>query len=158
MIAPLVVKEIERLLADGELSQRKIAHVTGVSRGTVGAIASGKRRDYVTPPADEEADSQRPTGPPQRCAECGGMVYMPCRLCRLRKLVGESRAALRSPRSEGPLKLELSDNHQARYEEVRVRRIEEGPGRRRGSRTPSGQRAPETEQPLSVPSWRKDHR
>ena len=51
MLAPSVVEEIRRLLAEDTLSYRKIARLTGVSRGTIGAIASGKRPDYQqTPP------------------------------------------------------------------------------------------------------------
>ena len=40
MIAPKVVDEIRRLLAQRKLSQRKIAKRLRISRGTVGAIAA----------------------------------------------------------------------------------------------------------------------
>ena len=46
MIGEDTVAEIRRLLADGSLSQRKIAGLTHVSRGTVSAIASGRRPQY----------------------------------------------------------------------------------------------------------------
>ena len=46
MIAPGIVAEIRRLLAEEKLSQRKIGRLVGVSRGTVAAIASGTRPDY----------------------------------------------------------------------------------------------------------------
>lgn len=82
MLAPGMVAEIRRLLAEGRLSQRKIARVTGISRATVGAIANGRRPDY--PPRATPELFERPEGPPQRCATCGGMVYLPCRLCRVR--------------------------------------------------------------------------
>ncbi len=43
MITATVVDEIRRMLREGRLSQRKIAVRIGVSRGTVNAIALGKR-------------------------------------------------------------------------------------------------------------------
>ena len=46
MLAAEVVLEICRLLGEGELSQRAIADRMRVSRGTVGAIANGKRPIY----------------------------------------------------------------------------------------------------------------
>ena len=46
MIKPEVVEEIERLLGEEKLSQRKVARLTGVSRGTIATIAAGKRPDY----------------------------------------------------------------------------------------------------------------
>ena len=46
MIATTVVKEIERLLHEEKLSQRKVALLMGVSRGTIGTIADGRRPDY----------------------------------------------------------------------------------------------------------------
>ena len=46
MIAAAKIKEVERLLAENQLSHRKIAKATGISRATVGAIASGRRPDY----------------------------------------------------------------------------------------------------------------
>ena len=45
MIATSVVDEIRRLLQEGCLSQRKIAAQIGVSRGTVNAIALGRRAE-----------------------------------------------------------------------------------------------------------------
>lgn len=84
MIAQEMVQEIRRLLAAGALSQRKIARVTGVSRATISAIASGKRPDNPPRVRDEEED--RPLGPPVRCSGCGGRVYIPCRLCRVRAI------------------------------------------------------------------------
>ena len=126
MIAPSVVHEIKRLLAEGKYSQRRIARLIGVSRGTVGAIASGKRRDYERSPRDGETGLERPVGPPQRCPGCGGLVYLPCRLCRVRKLIAERRVARPPVRPEPPLRLELSDEQRARYERVRARRTRQG--------------------------------
>lgn len=123
MLAPSMVAEIRRLLAEDKLSQRKIARLSGVSRGTVGAIASGKRPDYGPRPSDDEPD--RPSGPPQRCATCGGMVYMPCRLCALRERPAATGKSLRmDPRPDLPLELELRPEHRRRYEQVRAWREE----------------------------------
>jgi DNA-binding XRE family transcriptional regulator len=132
MIAPSVVHEIRRLLAQGNYSQRKIARITGVSRGTVGAIASGKRRDYGLRVKDPEMELEEPGGPPRRCPGCGGLVSMPCRLCHVRKLVAEVRIARPPAKREGPLQLDLSDDHRARYERIRLRRTRTAP--RRGGR------------------------
>ena len=127
MIAPRVVQEVRRLLAEGKLSQRAIAKVTRVSRGTVSAIATGKRPDYETlRSARLEEESPQAAGPPQRCPGCGGMVYMPCRACETREVAATSgrRYALRPlTQRDEPLELDLIDEHRACYEEVRLQRI-----------------------------------
>jgi predicted XRE-type DNA-binding protein len=46
MLSPAVVKKVRRLLAEGQLSQRKIATQLAISRGSVAAICHGRRRDY----------------------------------------------------------------------------------------------------------------
>lgn len=87
MLALPLVQEIDRLLQEGKLSQRKIAARLGVSRGTVGAIASGRRGLYgKDPDADRasNANSLAPQLPPERCQRCGAFVYMPCLICRAR--------------------------------------------------------------------------
>jgi hypothetical protein len=126
MIAPKVVAEIRRLLAEETLSQRKIGQLMGVSRGSVAAIASGRRPDYEElyhQSWDEQGDE--PAGPPERCPGCGGMVYMPCQLCRARKTIAK-RPRLVPPRGAVPadelLELNLRPEHLARYEEVRAGR------------------------------------
>jgi len=85
MIASDVVKEIRQMLAEGSLSQRAIAQRMGVSRGTVCAIAQGKRRDY--PPRFFQKDMYfvPPAGRPVRCSGCGGLVQMPCLACYIRR-------------------------------------------------------------------------
>ena len=127
MIAPGVVEEVRRLLAEDKLSQRKIAQRVGICRGTVLKIAAGKRPDYhlLRPPGDE---SQQACGPPSRCPDCGGMVYPPCRLCRARRLAASLRPR-RFPRRANmePLGLQLKEEHQRRYEEVRAAHIAKGP-------------------------------
>jgi transcriptional regulator with XRE-family HTH domain len=124
MIAAHLVEQIEHLLAEGRLSHRKIARFTGVSRGTIGAIASGRRqvRPRKIYPWEEEAEV--PDSPPERCPTCGGMVYMPCRLCRTKKAVATMpalRATMlaRMRQRVEPLGLNLKSAHHQRYEEVR---------------------------------------
>jgi hypothetical protein len=85
MLALSVVEEIGRLLKEGELSQRAIAAQLGVSRGTVGAIASGRRALYGRDPEMEDTDPHVPTSAPERCPECGYLVFMPCLVCRTRE-------------------------------------------------------------------------
>ncbi|MBN2475836.1 MAG: helix-turn-helix domain-containing protein [Pirellulales bacterium] len=142
MIAPEIVDEIRRLLAEGRLSQRKIARRTGVSRNTVGAIATGRRRDRKRRhPGRLEADDAPPAGPPQRCPGCGGMVWMPCRLCRTR-----ARMSPRQPTPvprwlrpvDQPLGLDLKGEYRARYQQVRARRAE-------------------AERALLQPAWQEEH-
>jgi transcriptional regulator with XRE-family HTH domain len=120
MIASVLVAEVQRLLAEGKLSQRAIARHAQISRGTVGAIASGRRPDYEILTTDSEEES---IGPPQRCPGCGGLVYMPCRLCRVRG----KRAQESPPRPESQFaesqqrpRLELRHEHFVRYEQVRA--------------------------------------
>ena len=93
MISPQIVAEVRRLLAEEKHSHRKIARLTGISRGSVGAIASGRRPDYE--PLREEDEEEEPAGPPRRCPNCGGLVYVPCRLCRVRKTHGREAGVRR---------------------------------------------------------------
>jgi hypothetical protein len=84
MLALSTVLEIDRLLHEGTLSQRQIAVRLGVSRGTVGAIASGRRAlvgnespPHGTPTASSQAR-------PERCPRCGHRVRVPCMVCLAR--------------------------------------------------------------------------
>jgi DNA-directed RNA polymerase subunit RPC12/RpoP len=77
-----MVEVVERMLAQGLVSQRRIAKLVGISRGTVNSIALG-RRPRISTPADE-FEQQR--GPLVRCPGCGGKVFMPCLLCHVRQL------------------------------------------------------------------------
>ncbi|NQU24563.1 MAG: helix-turn-helix transcriptional regulator [Candidatus Nealsonbacteria bacterium] len=86
MITVTVVSEIREMLAEGRLSQRQIARGLGVSRGTVNAIARGRRPDYAARRSRPSDDFTAPSGPPRRCPECGGLVQMPCLACRVRQL------------------------------------------------------------------------
>jgi hypothetical protein len=82
MLAPHVVAEIKRLLAEGTWSQRKIARHLSVSRGIVSAIASGKRPERRRTPY-VGLDFIPPSGTPERCPRCGALVIRPCVACQL---------------------------------------------------------------------------
>jgi len=94
MVSQGVVDQILRLLAEGRLSQRKISRVVGVSRGTIGAIAKG-HRPRVRTTEERWGDPNRSLGPPKRCGGCGGLVYMPCLLCRTRNIQAAELARIR---------------------------------------------------------------
>ena len=85
MLPVTIVLEIQRLLSSGAWSQRKIAEMLGVSRGTVSAVAQGRRT-----PDDNDCDSdievrgfKHPRGTPRRCARCGVLTKMPCLSCQI---------------------------------------------------------------------------
>ncbi len=125
MLDPGFVEEIRRLLAAGRWSMRRIARELRVSRGTVHAIAHGRRRERRPPPTEDDP-AVEPSGPLVRCPGCGGLVVAPCRLCRVRrKHSGSCRGKLAGV-PEGPLELDLAGEHRARYERIRARRIRRG--------------------------------
>jgi hypothetical protein len=124
MIAPHLIEQVQQLLIEGKFSHRKIERITGVSRGTIGAIAAGKRCIRPRSAGFWEDEPVVPDVPPQRCPDCGGMVYMPCRLCRTQKAMAASAMlrALVKTRARQPvvlLGLNLKPVHRERYEEVR---------------------------------------
>ena len=84
MLPTALVHEIDRLLRQGELSHRKIASRLGVSRGTISAIANGRRGLFGKDPDDNRAAHIR-TAPPMRCPRCGYRVYPPCLICEARE-------------------------------------------------------------------------
>ena len=86
MIAAEVVHEVRNLLTAGTLSQRMIAQRLGVSRGTVNAIARGRRPDRVSRPKNPADDFIPPACLPRRCPGCGGLVRMPCLACHVRAI------------------------------------------------------------------------
>ncbi len=83
MLPQAKIEEVEKLLAEGKLSQRKISLLTGVCRSVVSQVASGERPDYASL-FEPDAESLEPSGEIERCPTCGARVYMPCRLCHLR--------------------------------------------------------------------------
>jgi len=84
MLPTALIHEIDRLLKEGELSHRKIAIRLGVSRGTIDAIANGRRGLYGKEP-DVNRPAHVPTSPPARCPRCGYRVYFPCLICNTRQ-------------------------------------------------------------------------
>ena len=83
MIKNEIIKQINKLIKQGELSQRQIAKNLGVSRGTVQAVAHGKRTELLPTAMKSAAKWVVPTGQPKRCTHCGGCVKMPCLACQL---------------------------------------------------------------------------
>ena len=63
-------QEVSTLLGQG-LAIRKIANDAGVSVGSVHSIKHGHHRPKETRP--------------KRCAECGHLVTLPCRICKARQ-------------------------------------------------------------------------
>ena len=118
MIPPSVVQEIRRLLAEGERSQRKIAKVVGVSRGSVSRIARGKRRDYPPRRRAGSASPRRATG---ALPELRGLGLHALPVVPLRVFVAGLKWAIarREAGPPGPVELELNEADRARYEEVR---------------------------------------
>ena len=84
MLKPEIVLKILFLLKEKKCSQRKVAKIIGVSRGTVSAIALGKRKLMRSLSAHEDASFISPQGPPRRCPLCGAKTQMPCLACQLR--------------------------------------------------------------------------
>jgi transcriptional regulator with XRE-family HTH domain len=85
MLPLATIKQIHLLLEQGELSQRQIAEMLEVSRGTVSAVASGRRGLYGTA-ADAKEVGLNFEGATVRCPSCGAQVFMPCLLCRAREM------------------------------------------------------------------------
>lgn len=116
MIAPATIREIERLLIEGQLSHRIIAERAGVARSTVSAVAKGTRLP------DDELDQTPEFDPeqaPERCPGCGAMVQMPCWLCKVRDLLADRKLLPPEPIVAAPLGLNLRPEHQVGYSEVR---------------------------------------
>ena len=127
MIAPVVIDQIRRLLAERKLSQRKIAALVGVSRGSVAGVARGDRPDYEAIRRKRQAlKDPLPRGPLGRCPTCGGKVYMPCRLCQMREELANRLPSPRDRRSVPTLNLELRGETLARYEAVHRLRMQQG--------------------------------
>ena len=83
MLESRIILEVIRLLKERKHSQRKIAQMMKVSRGTVSAIARGKRRRDFT-----ENVKITPKGPWVRCPDCGGKTQLPCTACYLKNMIG----------------------------------------------------------------------
>jgi hypothetical protein len=95
MLDPMKSAHIERLLQQGDLSQRQIARLAGVGRSSVAATAQGQR-----------GDAGEPESRPSRCPGCGGLVLLPCRLCFVRSWLQRSRQRAVGSRQKGEARLE----------------------------------------------------
>jgi transcriptional regulator with XRE-family HTH domain len=104
MIALPTVQEIDRLLKEGQLSQRQIAARLGVGRATVGAIASGRRGLHGREAPAPGLASIKSGAQAQRCPQCGHRVYAPCQICLAREhrdLRKKKSAADNATRAQG---------------------------------------------------------
>lgn len=103
MLPTALIMEVRRLLDRRELSYREIAKRLGVSRGLITAMAKGRRGDYGRDAGKETTTSspKRELGPATRCPACGGLVYLPCRLCAARA-INERRLAIIRFRQDRP--------------------------------------------------------
>jgi transcriptional regulator with XRE-family HTH domain len=122
---PAIIAEIERLLAEG-VKQREIARRLHVWRGLVADVAAGKRPDYEQLRRLKQEQLPQPPSEPCWCSACSAMVQMPCVACRTRQWMAKkgkqpSTQALES--LGGPLGMQLKEEHQRRYEEVRARKL-----------------------------------
>lgn len=133
--------KVLQLLSEEKLSQRHVARLTGVSRGTVAAIARGEwhARRRLRPNKEGDAPS-----PPTRCPNCGAMVTPPCLACRVRDLKARGEIPPLPEGTAGPLQVELHGPHYARYLEVRAAAMARGEGE-----PPSD----ENEEPADGDSW-----
>jgi hypothetical protein len=89
MLSQQVIDEARRLISEGELSQRQIAELLHISRGTVNALALGQRGGH----GRETSTAQPMPIRIARCRRCGGLVYLPCILCRTRRFIEERHRA-----------------------------------------------------------------
>lgn len=96
MLTNSTIEAARQLLSEGKLSRREIADKLGISRGSVNSIFNGTLTTHDERPRVADGDPLE-TGPIERCATCGGRVYMPCRLCAVRSWKIESADA--KPRS-----------------------------------------------------------
>ena len=103
-------------------SQRIIAKITGISRGSVAAI---KKRGYVRP-VRKQMPYPKSGEPPEieRCGRCETMAlaHEPCQICKLRRLHKHIQPVAHPP---SDITLELRPAEQLRYERLRVWQAEQ---------------------------------
>jgi predicted XRE-type DNA-binding protein len=95
MLSAALIREIDRMLSEGELSQRKIAARLGISRGIVSAVASGQRGLHGKADESEANTTCNRAGPPIRCPHCGYRVFRPCLICSTREYRNEQLSQIR---------------------------------------------------------------
>jgi len=82
MLAFSAVKEVESLLKQG-FSQREIASIAEVSRGSVGRIAKNLKTCNFK--------NGKVVSLPIKCPTCRCLVYPPCIACHTRKYIANKR-------------------------------------------------------------------
>jgi hypothetical protein len=124
MLAQYKIDRVRELLGRKWFSLRKIALRTGVSRTKVSEIAAGEFPDRPPPePEPEPDDFDIPLAPPERCPECGGIVYLPCQVCHVRKLLATHLPQYQlDKRFDYVVGLKLKPRHRKGYEQIRRRR------------------------------------
>jgi len=86
------VRQVQRMLAVAWLPMSEIARQAGVDEASVRRIKAGRYHIYKN--QSMIAPHERLLALPQRCAECGGMIYIvPCRLCAARQKIKSVNAA-----------------------------------------------------------------
>jgi len=116
MISEERIAIAEQLILDEKLSQRQIAKQTGLSRATIGAIASGKRRIFKRKPLlviEHDKNS-----PHVRCPGCGLRVRLPCVRCLLQKY-GKKQKITNEKINKTDFSINLTDGEAKRYQEIR---------------------------------------
>lgn len=117
-----------------EVTGREIARRTGVHRGTVDAIRSGRRSPTASLREAQRREVKAAEVAIKRavCSICGVEVSMPCVACAAREREAERspadrRAELLRLLEQSPvIGLDLRGAAQQRYQEVRARRIAAG--------------------------------
>lgn len=119
MIELETIQRVQRLLAAGEHSHRAIARLAVVSRATVSQVARGLYDERIASITDEDWDPEleEPQRPYVRCPTCGGMVWMPCVLCRV-----EARRERRRRRARLKQWLDTPDRQRESVDPVAARR------------------------------------
>lgn len=116
MIDAQRILHVRSLLLKEKYSQREIARLTGVSRGTVKKVATGEFMLHVI-----DEIKINPEGEFVRCPQCGGKTRMPCTYCAIvRVLELHSRDTSRVSSSDEKFEeIQLKGLHLKRYLQVR---------------------------------------
>ena len=113
------VQKIQHLLREGKLSKRRIAKKIRVSRIMVYEIANGLRI-IKQKPIPEEWEVDRTGKPFVRCPLCGASIQEPCTLCLIRDILKRRQFERFPDMPYQSITLELEEQEQKRYEEVRT--------------------------------------
>lgn len=112
-----IINKARELLAEGRLSQRKIAKILGISNTMVSLIHHQKRKPFSEAAGNPIAE---PDGPIMRCPVCGGKTRLPCVYCQIvDHLQKNGPAGPVAESDQKELTIELRGDHAKRYEKVR---------------------------------------